>query len=108
MQVINPVALVTGLGSPFTPMIARVTHRETITLPNGGTAECLVVEAPGVRAWIDNHGLAVKQQVNLPMGGQITVTTEDYDRTACIRARSKFRGRPIAVRPFHYQGTQTP
>ncbi len=90
MQVINPVAILTGLGDRFVPMLVRVTRREGITAADGNEVDCLVVEAPNVTAWVDRDGKVITQQVELPVGGTLTIRDEPYDESAKSEARQMF------------------
>jgi hypothetical protein len=90
MQVVNPVSVITGVGRRFVPMLVRVTGREMITTSDGRQVSCLVVEAPNVRAWVDDQGLVWEQKVELPIGGPITVRTEPFDREARLDTLEQF------------------
>jgi len=90
MQVVNPLALVTGFGPEFTPIVVKVTERQTMTTTDGREVDCLVVEAPGVRAWVQDNGLVVRQEVELPVGGTIVLRDEPYDEEALRHARARF------------------
>ncbi|MHC4089140.1 MAG: hypothetical protein ACYSVY_02485 [Planctomycetota bacterium] len=90
MQVVNPIAVLTGFGPRFTPILVRVTGREPITAADGRSIACLVVEAPGVKAWTDEDGVVLVQQVELPVGGRITLRDEPYDEPAKEAARALF------------------
>ncbi len=87
MQVVNPLAVITGFGSRFVSMLARVTRAETITTSQGETVDCLVVEAPNVTAWVNKRGKVLVQKVELPVGGTITVRDEAYDDDALQTAK---------------------
>ncbi|MFQ5492017.1 MAG: hypothetical protein ACE5GE_14970 [Phycisphaerae bacterium] len=87
MQVINPLACVTGLGDKFVPMLVEVTGRERIDTPDGRAVNCLVVEASNARAWVDDQGKVIKQQVQWPLGGPITLWDEPFDESARADAR---------------------
>ena len=90
MQVVNPIAAVTGIGDRFVTLLVRVTGRETITTTDGRRVNCLVVEAPNTKAWVDDHGVVLEQQVELPVGGTITSRAEPYDPQAKTDARASF------------------
>ena len=98
MQVVNPLSLMTGLGDRFIPMLVRVTGRETVTTADGRTVDCLVVEAPNAKAWVDDEGKVIVQQVELPVGGMLTIRDEPYDESAKTAARVLFEQRqPVEV-----------
>ena len=90
MQVVNPVSVITGIGSRFMPLLVQVTGRETINAPDGRQVECFIVEAPSVRAWVDREGLVWVQQVELPVGGQITLRNEPHDADEKVRIEEQF------------------
>jgi hypothetical protein len=80
MQVFNPIAVVTKVGDKFIPMVVRVVGREVIEA-NGQTRDCLVVEAPKAKAWVDRRsGVVWIQQVTLPVGGTYEIRYEEYDK----------------------------
>ncbi|UCF34106.1 MAG: hypothetical protein JSV78_02125 [Phycisphaerales bacterium] len=95
MQVFNPLSAVAGVGDRFIPMLAQVTGRENITL-HGVVRSCLVVEAAGAKAWVDRHGVVLRQETSLPVGGTITIIREPFDEESRDRAMGLFRmfGRP--------------
>lgn len=72
MQVFNPVAALTGMGDRFTTMLVEVTGEESIVL-EGKAVACLVVEAPGAKAWVDARGTVQIQETTLPMVGRLRI-----------------------------------
>ena len=90
MQMVNPLAAASGLGDRFITLLVRVTRRQTITTTDGRKVDCLVVEAPNVKAWVDDDGVVWEQQVELPIGGTITARAEPYDLQARIDAKTWF------------------
>ena len=87
MQVINPLACITGLGDKFVPLLVTVTGQERIETPDGQTVDCLVVESSKAKAWVDPQGKVIKQRVQWPLGGAITLWDEPYDESARSDAR---------------------
>lgn len=82
MQVFNPVAALTGLGERFTSVVVEVTGEERIELPEG-KVNCLTVEAPGARAWVDAQGNVRLQEVNVPLVGKLRIRREStFDEDA--------------------------
>lgn len=75
MQVFNPVAAVTGMGKRFIPMLVTVTGTERINTAEG-LMSCLVVESPGAKAWVDDSGVVRRQEITLPIGGEIRIIPE--------------------------------
>jgi hypothetical protein len=95
LQVFNPFAALTGLGSKFMPMLVRVTGEETIVV-EGEAVRCFVVETPRARAWVDSLGVVRVQEIELPMMGRIRVMREsgfDRDRLTQISRRTLYAGR---------------
>lgn len=95
MQLLDPVAAVLKKKTEFSPVIARVTHRETLSA-GGGPVECFVVEIQDHgRAWVDDDGRVRRQVVNspLPMLGKLTLEAEVYDENARKEARRLTRSR---------------
>jgi len=87
MQVVNPVALLTGVGNRFMPLLVEVTGEERIATPQGMT-NCLVVESPSAKAWIDADGRVQVQEVTLPVGGTFRIVREaGFDEAERVKAR---------------------
>lgn len=95
MQVFNPVAAMTGIGNRFMPLLVEVTGREPCITPDG-LRECVIVEAPKARAWIDERGAMQMQETTLPLIGRIRVTRDgefdDETRRRVQRGRYLFDG----------------
>jgi hypothetical protein len=87
MHVINPMAIVTGVGAKTLPMIVQVTGRETID-HDGVGVECFVVQADQVKAYVNDEGLVLHQELESPWGGKFTVIDEPFDRAEYERALS--------------------
>lgn len=85
MQVFNPFAAVSGFGSPFEPMLARVTGTRTLAR-EGVNLECFMVETPGSQALVGPDGMVYEQRVQLPVGGVIHIRDEPYDEEERSRA----------------------
>lgn len=90
MQVLNPISIITGFGDRFVPMLVRVTRREVVATAEVGSLDCLVVEAPNATAWVDDNGRVIVQQVELPVGGTLTIRDEPYDAAARTAVRGRF------------------
>jgi len=87
MQVLNPFALLTGVGSQFIPVVVEVTGEERIATPRG-ERNCMVVESPSAKAWVDSDGLVQVQEVTLPLGGSFRIVRQDgFDDAARSAAR---------------------
>lgn len=87
MHVINPMAIVTGVGAKTLPMIVQVTGRETIEHA-GATVECFVVQADQVKAYVNDEGLVLRQELESPWGGRFVVIDELFDAKAYEHALS--------------------
>ncbi len=93
VQMFNPVAVLTGFGDRFVPMIVEVTGKETI-VAGGSLVECFVVQAANAKAWVDAQGAVREQQVTLPMLGTLRIVREGvYDEEARrVARRERFWG----------------
>lgn len=90
MQVFNPIAAVTNVGSRFVSVLACVTAEERIQTGNW-EGNCLVVEAGDAKAWVDANGEVRVQEVSLPMLGKLRMVREpsfDADRRNVVRKAS--------------------
>ena len=82
------MAAVTGLGDRFIPMLVEVTGEEKIITSEGET-DCLVVESPNTRAWVDARGVVRVQEVTLPVVGTLRIVREtDVNTKARAEART--------------------
>ncbi|MCH8242961.1 MAG: hypothetical protein IH897_10175 [Planctomycetes bacterium] len=89
MQVFNPIAALLGIGDKFIPTLIEVTGRETIVTPQGST-DCLVVESQNAKAWVDQHGAVLVQELTLPLVGKLRMVRETaYDADARSRAKKE-------------------
>jgi hypothetical protein len=82
LELINPLLkVIPGLqvdGLLEAPEIARVTRRETIQHA-GAAVETLVVEARRTRAWVEPGGTVLRQEIDLPLLGTLTMRDEPFD-----------------------------
>ncbi len=92
MQVIDPLSAALGSSTRFVPVVARVTGKEMLAAGNG-SKECFVVEtSPGqAKAWVDPEGHVLKQEVNVPGFGKLSVVDEKYEEDARARVRNRVR-----------------
>lgn len=89
MQVVNPIACLTGIGRRFIPMLVEVTGEERITTPDGDH-NCFVVESSHAKAWVDAHGAVIVQEMTLPIVGTIRMVRQAvFDNEARIAARKR-------------------
>ena len=88
MQVVNPLAVVTGVGSKMIPMLVRVTGKERVPTERG-PVECFVVEAGQARGWVDARGVVLRQEINLPYGGTLAIIDEPFNAVALLLARAR-------------------
>jgi len=89
MQGFNPVAAVTGMGKRFIPMLVAVTGTERISTAEG-LVSCLVIESPGVKAWVDDSGVVRRQEITLPIGGEIRIVPEKLNVGQREEAQRRF------------------
>lgn len=88
MQVVNPIALVTGIGNQFIPMLVEVTGEERLETGGAGV-NCFVLESPNARAWVDAAGNVRAQEMELPMIGRMRLVRESvFDQKASDAARN--------------------
>ena len=94
MQVFNPVAALTGLGPRFLPWVVEVTGQERIHVGDRAM-DCLIVEGPNTRAWVDPRGVVQAQELTLPVAGKLRIVRESsYDAELRDRVRQlPFLGR---------------
>ena len=89
MQVLNPLAVLTGFGDRFIPMLVEVTGEEKI-ITGKGEQTCLVVESPHARAWVDPNGAVQVQEMTLPVVGRLRIVREpDFDEQAHKEAKDR-------------------
>ncbi|NOX57872.1 MAG: hypothetical protein GXP29_03325 [Planctomycetes bacterium] len=85
MHVFNPLAALTGVGSKLIPMLVKVTDRERVSTSEG-VVDCFVIDAGSARAWVRPDGVVVRQEVQLPIGGVLTIEAEPYEEAKRTRA----------------------
>jgi hypothetical protein len=82
VELFNPLAHLTpdlSQGRRFTQsVLVRVTGEETIE-HNGRKVEALRVEADKLTAWVAPDGRVLRQEVDLPLFGRLTVVEEPFD-----------------------------
>lgn len=87
MQVVNPVALLTGVGQQFLPVLVEVTGEERIPTADG-EHNCLVVESPSVKAWVGAGGLVLRQEVTIAGLGRFRIERRaEFDEKERMRVR---------------------
>lgn len=88
MQVVNPIAALTGVGSRFTPVLVEVTGEERIETP-AGSRNCLIIESENSKAWIDANGAVLVQEMTVPIVGRLRMIRQaDFDDDGRAAARS--------------------
>jgi len=88
MQVVNPIACLTGMGKRFTPVVVEVTAEDVVTLDDG-KHNCLVVESPNVKVWVDANGATLVQEITLPILGKTRIVRQSkFDEIARSDARN--------------------
>lgn len=87
VQVFNPVATMMPFGDKFFRMLVEVTGEERLRTP-WGEKNCLVVESPNARAWVDATGEVIKQELTLPLVGKMTVLREpEFEQDKFVAAK---------------------
>jgi hypothetical protein len=85
VKLVNPLAgIIPGWGSGnmlTDTMLVRVTAVERIE-HDGQAIEAFVLEAEKLRAWVTPAGHVVRQEIELPLFGVLTLTEEPYDDEA--------------------------
>lgn len=99
VQVFNPVATMMPFGDKFFRMLVEVTGEERLRTP-WGERNCLVVESPNARAWVDATGEVIKQELTLPLVGKMTVLREpEFEQEKFVAAkRSQLNSRKFPTR----------
>jgi len=80
-----------GLG--FESILIQVTGKETISF-RGRSVETFVVEGGGARAWVAEDGRVLKQMVEIPLLGQLTLLDEPFEEKTL---REAIRPYPVEV-----------
>lgn len=89
MQVLNPLNAITGMGAKFEPVLVTVTSRESLSTPIG-LVWCHVVQAPRVKAWIDDSGVVWAQEVELPALGRFRLVRQPSFDDLGLSAKRQF------------------
>lgn len=82
MKMINPLACLSPNQTEdnvFYSVTVAVTGKERVT-HNNQSVEAFVVEAPQTRAWVLPDGRVIRQEVNLPLLGRLTLIDEPYSQ----------------------------
>lgn len=100
VKLFNPLGhiLPTAAGAPApTPsmnaVLVRVTGRETIEHA-GEHVYCFRVDAERATAWVAPDGRVLRQVVELPLLGRLTLLDQPFDEDAYRRALERFRAEP--------------
>ncbi len=84
LQLMNPFSkIIPGLRADnigFDSIVVRVSRRETIEHA-GRDVEALRVEAHNITAWVAPDGRVLRQTVDLPFVGRLTIKDEPFDET---------------------------
>lgn len=93
MQLLDPVSAVVSRKAEFTSVVARVTGKEMYQPEGSPPVECYVVETwpQQSRAWVAEDGRVLRQEVQVPALGRLTVTWEPYDPEARRDAKARIR-----------------
>lgn len=94
VNVVNPLAHLTGRdgpgGSTNDWILFRVTAEEEI-LHRGEFVRTFRIEAPQMRAWADEAGRVLRQEVELPLIGRLTLLDEPYEEYDLAAPRRRGR-----------------
>jgi hypothetical protein len=89
MQVVNPLATLTGMGERFIPLLVEVVGEERLRTSDGDR-NCFVIESERARAWVDASGNVLLQEVNLPVLGTLRIERRDsFDERGRTLARNQ-------------------
>ncbi|TWT45249.1 hypothetical protein RAS1_16710 [Phycisphaerae bacterium RAS1] len=107
LRLVNPLSQLTpGLTADalaVESVLVRVRGLERIE-HDGRSVEAFRVEAPGAVAWVLPEGRVVRQVVQLPILGELTLRAEDFDEDEMNRVAARFdrstvhRDKPDSVR----------
>lgn len=78
IRLINPLPALSGGRASFQSYLARVTDRQTIQ-HQGRSVPCYKIECRNLRAWANDDGQVLVQEVDLPIFGTLTIRQEPYD-----------------------------
>lgn len=94
VQVINPLSAFVPVGDKFFRVLVEVTGEERIKTI-GGEVNCLVVESPNMKAWVDKTGAVVKQEMTLPLIGAMRIErASGFDKDAMNAVKRRDMGAP--------------
>jgi hypothetical protein len=89
IELVNPLASVIPAWDaddiPTHSLLVRVTGVEQVA-HRGGLVEAFVVEAEKIRAWVTPEGRVIRQEVELPLFGKLSLVDEPYDDEVRQRA----------------------
>lgn len=92
MEVINPLA---GLASKFgasdmasTTLLVRVTREEFLEFGNA-SRRTVVVETDRFRAWVCDNGEVLRQEIDLPLIGKLSMVAQPFDAVLKRRKASE-------------------
>lgn len=83
IRLVDPFSLIQKQSLEFQTQLAKVTKRETIE-HGGKMIECFCIETPSARAWADDDGRVLRQEVRIPLLGRWTLTDEPVDKAAYL------------------------
>ncbi|MBN1341440.1 MAG: hypothetical protein JXQ73_02105 [Phycisphaerae bacterium] len=90
LRLINPLPALRGGRAQFDSYLVRVTGRETIEHA-GHSVDCFRIESSNLRAWADQTGRVIVQEVDLPIFGTLTIRQEPYDESLRMSSVSRRR-----------------
>jgi hypothetical protein len=90
MQVFDLMGAIGQRKARISPAVVKVTGKERIE-SGGRMVECFVVESNRVRAWVDENGLVLVQEMDLPLIGRMVIRNEPFDDMSRRAARESLR-----------------
>ena len=93
MQVLDPLAIILTGKTRFKSIIARVAGTETLTRGTNKQVRCFIVETTPekTKAYVDETGHVLAQEVELPGLGLIQMNEEEYTPKLREQARQRIR-----------------
>jgi hypothetical protein len=79
VHVVDPFSLITGSRGRLREVVVLVTGQEYLEI-GGRKTTCFIVEAAGARAWVNGAGRVLRQDVEVPGMGLVTILEEDFRR----------------------------
>lgn len=79
LQMLDPISTVLNQGATAVPVVAKVETKEAIE-HDGQSVECFLVVAGRAKAWVAPDGRVLRQEVDVPGLGRLTVLDELFSQ----------------------------